>query len=239
MSVQNDESRKLLGDLSKQLKDLHVQTGDIRKSSSLATAELGKLKGLFNTTPQAMHEEVKNLFTELEKHVNEVNLATVDIRKTLLTNHATVCNLIRELLNVVVAADEATVAHHSTIIETSKARSANQVLRKMNSNSKLRLLPLQKEIPSGNVADGGIALANNLAPPGEEKWQNWPPLAMPLVGEVPPKDLFPGDKDALAQLTHANLLNLIAFYNESFGIALEDPLELRREKFQVWCGLEN
>ena len=130
--------------------------------------------------------------------------------------------------------NETLETHHQAVIATLKAQSANRVLRSLNTEGK-SLRPLQKEFPSGNETDGGIALACSIRPPGEENFQVWPPLARPLVGEIPPGELFPHHVDLLAKFGHADILRLVAFYNDSFGIQLEDSLEQRVDKFRRWC----
>ena len=117
-----------------------------------------------------------------------------------------------------------------------KAQTANRILRSMNTEGKL-LEPLQKEFPSGDDSDGGVQLANALCPDGVESWQSWPPIARPMICELPPRDLFPASKDEINDLDDIRILRLIAFYNDGFGIQRDDTIERRREKFRRWCLL--
>ena len=135
---------------------------------------------------------------------------------------------------MVVASNDATVGHHSNFISILQAQSANRVIRSLNRNAGC-LEPLQKENPSGDESNGGVHLANALAPSGFENWQAWPPIASPLIGESPPQGLFPQTVEEAQKLDHFGILRLVAYYNDSFGIRTDDEIEKRREKFLAWC----
>lgn len=136
-----------------------------------------------------------------------------------------------------IAANDSTVAHHLSSINIMRAQSANKIIRAINRVGS-RIEPLQKEFPSGDEVDGGLHLANTLAPEGAPQWQSWPPIARPLVGEIPPADMFPSSLKDLELLDDAKILRLIAFYNDGFAIRREDSLEIRKEKFKLWCTLQ-
>jgi hypothetical protein len=129
------------------------------------------------------------------------------------------------------------IAAYSISIAIGKAQSTNRILRKLNSQliQTKCLKALQKEFPSGDEEDGGVHLANSLAPSDVTEWQAWPPIARPNIGEYPPGDMFPKTAKDLELLDHARILQLIAFYNDPFAIRIEDDIELRREKFRFWC----
>jgi hypothetical protein len=137
---------------------------------------------------------------------------------------------------VVIASNDAIVAHHSVALSIAKAQSANRVNRKLNTLNDGPLAVLQKEIPSGDEMDGGVHLANSLAPEQlANAWQAWPPIARPFVTEMPPTELFPNSRKEVMTLDDVRILRLIAFYNDSFGINQGDDIELRRKKFLIWC----
>jgi hypothetical protein len=135
---------------------------------------------------------------------------------------------------MVFESNEAATGPQTTILQTMKAQSANRILRSINSEGRI-FHPLQKEFPSGSEENGGIHLANTLCPASEEQWQIWPPLAKPEIGDTPPSTLLPKSLKEIGNLSQAEILRLIAFYNESFGIRPEDSLETRQDKFRRWC----
>lgn len=182
-------------------------------------------------TPQ---ELLMRKLEQLELNVAESNINIVEVRKALLQQQSLLASMLGDTAKVVVASNDSIMAHHSNSVEMLKAQSANKVLRSINREGH-RLEPLQKEFPSGDEADGGVRLANSVRPDNIQDWQSWPPIARPLVGETPPGDLFPGSFKALETLDHLAILQLIAFYNDGFGIRREDSLDIRQDKFRRWC----
>ncbi|KAF9038853.1 hypothetical protein BDZ89DRAFT_404192 [Hymenopellis radicata] len=84
--------------------------------------------------------------------------------------------------------------------------------------------PLQKKIPGS-----GHALANAVRPANSAPMPALNPE--PRIGDVPPA--FSG---RIAAYNNADILRLITFYNEDFGIVAGDPLALRNDKFRVFIS---
>jgi len=182
------------------------------------------------------HDRIMKRFEDHDRYLIEANQSIVEFRRAQLENHAKVCSLIGDMARLVVSSTDMLERHQAGVLETAKAQSANKVLRSINREESI-LRPLQKEFPSGGEADGGMHLAFRLRPDGVENWQSWPPLATPLIGEVPPEGMFPRSVNDLEKFSHEQILRLIAFYNDSFGIALDDAIELRCDKLRRWCTL--
>lgn len=102
---------------------------------------------------------------------------------------------------------------------------------------------LQSEIDTPHQIPGsGMALAVQLTPPGIHFPQQLvvlqanavagnpaPPVAL---GQAPP--FYNADLDAYQ---HGDVLRLIEFYNDTFGIVLADVLATRKQKVRIWMTL--
>eukprot|EP01124_Arcella_intermedia_P023683 TRINITY_DN3811_c0_g1_i2.p1 TRINITY_DN3811_c0_g1~~TRINITY_DN3811_c0_g1_i2.p1 ORF type:complete len:227 (+),score=26.63 TRINITY_DN3811_c0_g1_i2:36-716(+) len=65
-------------------------------------------------------------------------------------------------------------------------------------------------------------------------------IPVPAIGAVPPLlpgGIYPGTQAAILALTHQQILDLIEFYNEDFGIAVGDPIGVRINKVGRWIHL--
>jgi hypothetical protein len=97
--------------------------------------------------------------------------------------------------------------------------------------------PLVKEAPGS-----GIALAIQLNPIGHQLPQQLAALQANVVagnpgppaalGQTPP--FFDANIDGYR---HGDILRLIEFYNEDFGIVHGDGLPVRQQKFRIWMAL--
>lgn len=61
-----------------------------------------------------------------------------------------------------------------------------------------------------------------------------PPTANDQLGPFP---IFPADRVAINGLTHREILDLVNYYNDDFGILPGDTLEDRQVKFSDWIPL--
>ena len=77
----------------------------------------------------------------------------------------------------------------------------------------------------GNVLAGGIAPGGIAIPAA--------PVALPAVGTAPAAPVpLPATMDAINALTHAQIIHLVCFYNETFGIVAGNPIHVRITRFQ-------
>ncbi|TDL22525.1 hypothetical protein BD410DRAFT_839606 [Rickenella mellea] len=111
-------------------------------------------------------------------------------------------------------------------IATTNAATGN--FRIISRNSRILvpnpLAPLQKSTPG----DG-----RNLAQPLLTAGVHLPPAAAAAnVGAFPPA--FNGDPTSY---THQEIINLIVFYNDAFGIVVGDVLTTRRNKLREWMSV--
>ena len=179
------------------------------------------------------------------------------MQQLALRNNKAVAESLASIMSSIAVHHDAVVAHQAQFAASMRAASANRVARTINrgvlessgrnvktdgggggggASARERLCPLVKEFfAAGDFTPGGIALANSLVPgPELAEWQAWPPLATPELGSA--LDNFPRAPEDVDALSHADLLRLIAFYNESFAMQRDDPVELRREKFRIWIS---
>jgi hypothetical protein len=107
------------------------------------------------------------------------------------------------------------------------AASQNVIIRSMNKFEGPALNPLCKEIAGSGDALVALIIPNQVAPP--------PQLAqIPAVGAQPGPmgagGIFPDDLDILLNLTHNQVLHIVQFYNDDFGILPGDNIVVRRRK---------
>eukprot|EP01124_Arcella_intermedia_P023684 TRINITY_DN3811_c0_g1_i3.p1 TRINITY_DN3811_c0_g1~~TRINITY_DN3811_c0_g1_i3.p1 ORF type:complete len:202 (+),score=38.32 TRINITY_DN3811_c0_g1_i3:36-641(+) len=67
-------------------------------------------------------------------------------------------------------------------------------------------------------------------------------IPVPAIGAVPPLlpgagGIYPGTQATILALTHQQIMNLMEFYNEDFGIAVGDPIGVRINKVGRWIHL--
>ncbi|THU89059.1 hypothetical protein K435DRAFT_969263 [Dendrothele bispora CBS 962.96] len=123
------------------------------------------------------------------------------------------------------------VAEKAELVET---RCVNLAIRRRNfaiysyesvsSEKKVMVLP-RKE----NAGDG-VHLANALLPEGLVPLAPFSDEKTPDVGSAPNN----GTVDVNIPLSHQEILKLIQFYNEDFGILSQDDLCTRQIRFQRW-----
>ena len=80
----------------------------------------------------------------------------------------------------------------------------------------VQLNPAGVQLPQQLVVLQANAVAGNPAPPA-------------ALGQVPP--FYDEDIDAYR---HGDVLRLVEFYNDGFGIVLGDGLPTRKQKFRTW-----
>ncbi|KAK7448808.1 hypothetical protein VKT23_013538 [Stygiomarasmius scandens] len=123
------------------------------------------------------------------------------------------------------------VAEKAELVET---RCANLAIRRRNcaihsyesvySEKKVMVLP-RKE----NTGDG-VHLANAILPGDIVALVPFPPDKVPDIGSAPNN----GTIDVHVPLSHSDILKLVQFYNEDFGILPQDDLPTRQIRFQRW-----
>lgn len=120
-----------------------------------------------------------------------------------------------------------------------RAISYNSYIRRKNSKPRIAercLFPLAKELQGA-----GDDLVRAVRPPRRVAVADIPPplTVIPAIGSRPrlrsnrPRGYFPDDLVYLTtQMTDIEILKLIQFYNDTFGITVRDSLQVRRTKFK-------
>jgi len=86
---------------------------------------------------------------------------------------------------------------------------------------------LKEIVGWGNVLANNVAPAGMVAPPA--------PAALPNINTAPaPPFPVPATFGDIQNLTHVQLMELICFYNEDFGILQPEHVGIRRAKFERW-----